>query len=52
MARYHKFDTIEALVATLMQSGFRQDDNGEWWRASWHAIVSQQKNGVWRYEVV
>ena len=52
MARFHKFGTYELLWHHLTQWGYEENADGEWWRGSLHAIVSQQKNGIWRYEVV
>lgn len=52
MPRFTKFETLEALVRFLISRGYRQTDDGEWWRNSFHALVSQQKNGIWRVEFV
>ena len=47
-----KFDTLEAMIGYLMRSGYRQDDQGEWRRDSWHALVTRQKNGKYRVECI
>lgn len=36
MRKYEPFDTLQAAVGYLTRQGYRQGDDGEWRRDSWH----------------
>lgn len=52
MRKYEPFDTLQAAVGYLVRQGYRQGDDGEWRRDSWHAVLTRLKNGTYRVHTI